>query len=82
MRSSKSCGSWKNGAYVPPCGLTLVHAGLGEMDEAYRRLWKAFGLREPNLPWPGVNPRFDPQRPDAEFKELLRRVGAPGRKPL
>ena len=68
--------------YVPPYGLALVHAGLGERDEAYRRLWKAFELREPNLLWLGVNPRFDPLRPDAEFKELLRRVGVPGREPL
>jgi DNA-binding winged helix-turn-helix (wHTH) protein/tetratricopeptide (TPR) repeat protein len=63
--------------YVPPYGLALVHAGLGEREEALRWLWKAFDLREPNLLWLGVHPRFDPLRPDAGFEELVRRVGAP-----
>ena len=64
--------------YVPPYGLALVHTGLGEKEEALRYLWKAFELREPNLLWLGVHPRFDPLRSDAGFEELLRRVGAPG----
>ena len=63
--------------YVPPYGLALVHLGLGERGAALGRLRQAFELREPNLLWLGVNPRFDPLRADAEFKELLRRVGVP-----
>ncbi|HWS87768.1 MAG TPA: winged helix-turn-helix domain-containing protein [Pyrinomonadaceae bacterium] len=63
--------------YVQPYGLALVHLGLGEREEALGRLRQAFELREPNLLWLGVNPRFDPLRADAEFKELLRRVGVP-----
>ena len=61
--------------YVPPYSLALVHIGLGERPEAYRRLRQAFELREPNLLWLGVNPRFDPLRADGEFGELLWRVG-------
>ena len=64
--------------YVPPYGMALIHAGLGERQRAYRWLEKAFELRDMNLLWLGVNPRFDALRADAEFKELLRRVGIPG----
>ena len=63
--------------YVPPYGLALIHIGLGEREEAYRRLRQAFELREPNLLWLGVNPRFDPLRSDVEFEELLRRLSVP-----
>jgi tetratricopeptide (TPR) repeat protein len=71
--------------YVPPYGMALIHTGLGEREKAYQWLEKAFGLRDINLLWLGVNPRFDTLRDDAEFKGLLRRVGIPGadgRRPL
>ncbi|MDQ3803198.1 MAG: tetratricopeptide repeat protein [Acidobacteriota bacterium] len=64
--------------YVPPYSMALVHAGLGERRPAYRWLEKAFELRDMHLLWLRVNPRFDALRSDAEFRELLRRVGAPG----
>jgi DNA-binding winged helix-turn-helix (wHTH) protein/Flp pilus assembly protein TadD len=64
--------------YVPPCNLALIHVGLGETRQAYRWIERAFEVRDINLVWLGVNPRFDPLRPDPEFGELLRRVGLPG----
>ncbi|HEX8068797.1 MAG TPA: winged helix-turn-helix domain-containing protein [Pyrinomonadaceae bacterium] len=66
--------------YVPPYGVALVHAGLGERAQVYRWLEEALTLRDINLLWLGVNPRFDRRRADAEFKELLRRVGLPSAK--
>jgi DNA-binding winged helix-turn-helix (wHTH) protein/Flp pilus assembly protein TadD len=63
--------------YLPPCSIALIYAGLGEMEAAHSWLEKAFEVRDMNLVWLKVNPRFDPLRSDAGFKELLRRVGAP-----
>jgi DNA-binding winged helix-turn-helix (wHTH) protein/Tfp pilus assembly protein PilF len=63
--------------YVPPFSVALIHAGLGEREEAYRQLEKSFELRDVDLLRLGVNPRFDALRDDAEFKELLRRVRVP-----
>ena len=68
----------EEGRYVPPYGLALIHTGLGEREKAYSWLEKAFELRDINLLWLGVNPRFDALRADTEFKELLRRVRIPG----
>ncbi|HKQ53251.1 MAG TPA: winged helix-turn-helix domain-containing protein [Pyrinomonadaceae bacterium] len=65
--------------YIPPCGVALIHAGLGEREEVYRWLGTAFERRDFNLLWLNINPRFERLRGDAEFKELVRRVGIPGR---
>lgn len=64
--------------YIPPCGVALIHAGLGEREEVYRWLREGFERRDMNLLWLKINPRFDWLRGDAEFKELQRRVGIPG----
>jgi Tfp pilus assembly protein PilF len=63
--------------YIPACGVALVHAGLGEREEVFRWLREAFEQRDMNLLWLKVNPRFDSLRGEAEFTELVRRVGIP-----
>jgi DNA-binding winged helix-turn-helix (wHTH) protein/tetratricopeptide (TPR) repeat protein len=63
--------------YLPPCSIALIYTGLGEFEAAHNWLEKAFEARDMNLVWLKVNPRFDPLRARAGFKELLRRVCAP-----
>jgi hypothetical protein len=55
-------------------GLALVHAGLGEMDQAFRRLEEAIELRAPLVIVVKVDPRFDLLHKDARFGNLLRKM--------
>jgi adenylate cyclase len=61
--------------YVQPVNIALVHAGLGEKDEALAWLDQAC---EEHAQWFSevkVDPAFDPLRSDARFADLLKRVG-------
>lgn len=56
--------------------VALIHVGLGEHDEAMAWLNKAYAARfNPSIL---LRPAWDPLRPDARFKGLLRRIGIPG----
>jgi hypothetical protein len=61
--------------YVPPYHLAIVHAGLGEHDQAFRWLERAFEKHAVDLFTLKVEPMFDGLRPDPRFADLLRRVG-------
>jgi TolB-like protein len=58
-------------------GAALVHAGLGERDDAFRELEKAIELRAPYVILLKVDPRFDSLRQDPRFQTLLRRMNFP-----
>jgi TolB-like protein/DNA-binding winged helix-turn-helix (wHTH) protein/Flp pilus assembly protein TadD len=59
--------------YVPPYGIALVHAGLGESAEAFEWLDRAYGARDVHLVFLTVDPRWDPYRADPRFQALLAR---------
>ena len=61
--------------YVPPDSIALVYAGLGEKDQAFAWLEKAYGERSFGVAWLKVEPRWDSLRSDPRFADLLRRVG-------
>ena len=61
--------------YVPPYALALVHAGLGETDELFAWLEKAFTARDVHLIYLPVDPKWDPFRSDPRFAALLARCG-------
>jgi hypothetical protein len=61
--------------YVPPTGLALVHAGLGERDRAFEWLEKAYTKRDVNLVFLPVDPRWDAIRDDPRFVDLVARCG-------
>jgi len=63
--------------YVTAHSLALIHAGLKEVDEAFRWLDKAFQERSALLAWAKVDPRLDNLRPDPRFAELLSRMNFP-----
>jgi len=53
----------------------LIHAALGNRDEAIRELSRGVKERDPWMVWLAVEPRFDPLRSDARFSRLTRELG-------
>ena len=60
--------------YVPPESVAMVYQGLGDTDEAFRWLERAYRERTMH-PWISSDPRLDPIRSDPRFKDLMRRMG-------
>jgi DNA-binding winged helix-turn-helix (wHTH) protein/TolB-like protein/Flp pilus assembly protein TadD len=63
--------------YVSPYHLAMVYAGLGEADQAFSWLEKAFADREGRMTILKVVPEFDGLRSDPRFADLVRRIGLP-----
>ena len=61
--------------YFPPVEIALVYAGLGDNDQAFHWLDKAYTERDSQLIWVNVEPQFDPLRSDPRFASLVQRVG-------
>jgi TolB-like protein/DNA-binding winged helix-turn-helix (wHTH) protein/Flp pilus assembly protein TadD len=61
--------------YVSPFAFALIYTGLGEKEQAFDWLEKAYQQRDPSLSTIGGDPRLDPLRADPRFQNLLRRVG-------
>ena len=63
--------------YVPHYSIATILAALGEMDEAFAELEKAFEARDLYLTRLKIDPFIDPLRDDPRFKDLLRRMNLP-----
>jgi DNA-binding winged helix-turn-helix (wHTH) protein/TolB-like protein/Tfp pilus assembly protein PilF len=63
--------------YVPPYKFAVIHAGLGEREQAFARLEQAFAQSDERLVLLDVDPHLEPLRQDPRFAELRRRVGLP-----
>ncbi len=63
--------------YVPPFCVALVHAGLGDSDEAIAWLERAYEEHSHWLVYLKAWPLFDDLRSDTRFAALLGRVGLP-----
>jgi serine/threonine protein kinase/tetratricopeptide (TPR) repeat protein len=61
--------------YVPADGIALVYAGLGEKDQAFTWLEKAYEEHAFRMAWLKVEPQWDSLRSDPRFADLVRRVG-------
>jgi len=61
--------------YATSYGVALVYAGLGENEEAFHWLDKAYDERSHWLVWLSLDPRWNGLRPDPRFDPLRRRVG-------
>ena len=64
------------GAPVDPVILAEVHANLGNMDESFTCLERAYRERSPNMYFLKILPRMYPERPssDPRFQSLLERM--------
>ncbi len=61
--------------YVSPAELTILHAGLGDKEQALASLEKAYTARDLQLQFLKVDPHYDSLRADPRFQDLMRRVG-------
>jgi tetratricopeptide (TPR) repeat protein len=58
----------------PAFYLATIYTGLGQKDQAFQQLEKAYEERFYRLIFLGVDPIFDSLHRDPRFQELLRRV--------
>jgi len=61
--------------YVSPYLFAVVYVGLGDKEQAFTGLEKAYQDRSFFLIWLKVEPQFDSLREDPRFQNLLRRIG-------
>ena len=62
---------------VPPGSVAILHGALGESNEAFAWLEKAYEEHDPQLTYMKAGRRFEPLRHDARFQDLQRRIGLP-----
>lgn len=60
--------------YVASYPVAVIHAALGEKEEAFARLERAYDERDSWMDYLGVDPRLDVLRSDPRFANLLRRM--------
>ena len=75
LRLLQQLGEIGKRRYVSPASIGLIHAALGETDEAFHWLDKAYDDRSWNLMLAKIDPRFDSLRSDPRFARLLARMG-------
>jgi serine/threonine-protein kinase len=61
--------------YVQPMWLAVIYIALGDKDQAFDWIQKAYDDRSEWLVYLKVDPLFDTVRQDPRFTDLLRRVG-------
>ncbi len=63
--------------YLPPFGIAVAYAGLGDVDAAFRWLEKAFAERAAAMDIIAITTAFDPLHRDPRWADLMRRMGLP-----
>jgi TolB-like protein/Flp pilus assembly protein TadD len=64
-----------NERYISPYYFAIIHLGLGDHEQVFSWLERAFEERAGFLAYLKVEPMLDPLRDDPRFSNLLRRVG-------
>ncbi|MGA7926856.1 MAG: hypothetical protein WCA20_12745 [Candidatus Sulfotelmatobacter sp.] len=64
-------------AYVDFYQLATIYAGLGEKDEAFQWLEKAYEEHSSSMPSLATDPFWYVMRSDPRYTDLLRRMGLP-----
>src|SRR5262249_37324026 len=75
QRVLKKMKELANQRYVSSYDMAIIFTGLGEKEQAFKSLRKAYEDRDGRLLWLKVHPRFDDLRPEPPFADLLRRMG-------
>ncbi len=61
--------------YVQPYEIAVIHIGLGDNEQAFEWLEKAYQDRSHWLVWLKVDPRFDSLHSDSRYRDLRQRMG-------
>ena len=61
--------------YVPPYNIAIAYVGLGDKDQAFAWLERAYADRSFYITWLKYDPQLDSLRSDLRFADLVRRVG-------
>jgi TolB-like protein len=61
--------------YIDETLIVYIFIALGDKDQAFAWMEKAYQSRAGNLPWMIMEPKFDPLRSDPRFAEFVRRMG-------
>ncbi len=61
--------------YVAPVNLAMIHGALGQKDEAFEWIEKAYEVRDDFMMVLKVSPRLDSLRSDPRFQTWLHRMG-------
>jgi len=61
--------------YISPFFIALIYVGLGEKDQAFEWIEKAYEDRSDLLTYLKVDPRLDSLRSDSRFIDVMRRIG-------
>ena len=61
--------------YIDETLIVYVLIALGDKDQAFAWMDKAYQSRAGNLPWIIMEPKFDPIRSEPHFKDLVQRMG-------
>jgi TolB-like protein/Flp pilus assembly protein TadD len=63
--------------YVSSYDVALVHSALGQKEECFKGLDRAYEIRDGGMIYITVDPRWRSLRSDARFNSVVRRVGLP-----
>jgi serine/threonine protein kinase/tetratricopeptide (TPR) repeat protein len=64
-------------AYVDSYQLAMIYVGLGDKNETFRLLERAYEQRSASIPYLAIEPAFEGIRSDPRYADLLRRIGLP-----
>jgi tetratricopeptide (TPR) repeat protein len=62
-------------SYIPPFYLAMIYGALGENDEAFAYLEKAYELHDSSLPLIKVDERLASLRSDPRLQDMMLRIG-------
>jgi tetratricopeptide (TPR) repeat protein len=77
LKIAKELKDLSSHAYVDFYQVAEIYAGLGDKDEAFRLLEKAYEEHSSNMPFLAVDPFWYGIRSDPRYADLLRRMGLP-----
>jgi len=67
----------KQSAYVPPYDIGIIYGALGQRDQAFHWLRKAYNERDGQITYLPVDPEADPLRSDPRFRSILQLLKIP-----
>jgi tetratricopeptide (TPR) repeat protein len=77
LRMIKQFEAFSAHAYVDSYFIAQIYAGLGDKDQAFRWLEKAYQGRTNQVAWLAADPWWYQLYSDPRYQDLIRRVGLP-----